>query len=260
MKKVLLSTVALVGLTAGAMAADLPVRTMAPAPAPVMVAPVFTWTGFYVGVSGGYLWNDVDADLAATGGATAGLLVGAPADIPGSAGFESDGFLVGGTIGANMQFGMFVAGIEADLSFVDNDSSESFVTAGGLATTTFSSEMNAFGTVRGRLGLAFDRFMIYGTGGLAFADIQDTVTVAPRAPAVFTPFSGQGSDDWRVGWTAGVGGEFAITNNLTFKVEYLHYEFEGETVRATGAAATDFVDYNVEHSGELIRGGINFKF
>src|SRR3712207_5967040 len=109
MKKLFLSTVALIGLAGAAAAADLPARAAPPAYAPV---PAFTWTGFYFGVHAGYLWSDTDVKLTGVGGDVL------PYDVefetlPRSISVEQDGVLGGGQAGYNMQFGMFVAGVEA---------------------------------------------------------------------------------------------------------------------------------------------------
>jgi outer membrane immunogenic protein len=116
----------------------------------------------------------------------------------GSGDFE-DGFVVGGQVGVNWQWNQFVLGVEGDGSFVDWD------------------DTDAVGTARLRAGFAFDRFLIYGTGGAAFEDFEE------------------------VGWVAGGGGEFAITDNVSAGVEFLHYDFEDAT-------------------SNVVRGRVNIKF
>jgi outer membrane immunogenic protein len=251
-------------MTAMASAADLPARTMAPAPAPILAAPVFTWTGFYAGVHGGYITNETTGTLVGLGGGAAAAGA-ATFGGTGARGLDNDGFMFGGQIGGNVQFGMFVAGIEADISYVDIGASNVVTTtglAGGNGTTTFRSDMEYFGTVRGRLGLAFDRVMVYATGGLAYADLGYGVDFVAAAPGT-ARLRGDG-DDTEFGWTVGGGIEFAITNNLTIKGEYLYYEFDDVTVRATRtdiAAPADFVDVRFrDNNGHIGRVGINFKF
>src|SRR3954465_4276755 len=146
MKKLLLSSVALLGFTAGAMAADLPRRAAPPAYfAPV---PVFTWTGFYVGVNAGYGWNNSDDKtcIGCFGGTvvavdtTPGGATVAPLALPSGAlltgnniggGGNRHGFVGGAQIGANYQFtpgSGFVVGVEADIQWLggDNDSKTAF--------------------------------------------------------------------------------------------------------------------------------------
>src|SRR5215212_11119499 len=144
MKKVLLSSVALLGFTAGAMAADLPRRAAPPAYfAPI---PVFTWTGFYVGVNAGYGWKDTDDNTCfgcfgggvVTVDTTPGGATVAPLALPGGALFQGtngggnrDGFVGGAQVGANYQFtpgSGFVVGVEADIQWMggDNDKNNGF--------------------------------------------------------------------------------------------------------------------------------------
>src|SRR3954470_6745756 len=122
MKKILLSSVALLGLVSAASAADLPSRR--PAPAPFIAAvPIFTWTGFYVGAQVGYAWGDNNNDI--PGGAfvaRGGVLV--PFD--GGFGGDNDGFLAGVHAGYNYQFGAFVAGVEGDIEGVFGDDNNNF--------------------------------------------------------------------------------------------------------------------------------------
>lgn len=147
MKKILLSSVALLGLTVGAVAADLPSRR---APAPVVSLPVFTWTGFYLGVNAGYGWSDSN-DVVING-----------------VRFNSNndgGFVGGGQLGFNYQMGAIVIGLEGDLQWADLGG-RSLVVNG----VRVDSSNDWFGTIRGRAGVAVDRALIYATGGFAFTD------------------------------------------------------------------------------------------
>jgi len=195
MKKILLSSVALLGLTAGAMAADLPSRR---APAPIVAAvPVFTWTGFYVGVNAGYGWNSDDE--VTIDGVT----------------FELDnegGFVGGAQVGYNYQIGSFVVGLEGDIQYADFGGDDDF------------SSSDWFGTARARAGVAFDRALVYATGGFAFADDAN-------------------------GWTVGGGVEYAFTNNLSAKVEGLYVNLDTDTPVGS---------YDAEFG--VVRAGLNFRF
>jgi outer membrane immunogenic protein len=264
-KKLLLSTVALVGLTMTAGAADLPRRTVAPMVAPVVAVPVFTWTGFYVGVNAGYAFN---ADSSATTVGTPGFQALVPLGIaPSSLDTGGDGFIGGAQIGFNYQFGLFVAGVEADLQYVDSGKRSTFVGAPVLGTqlaTSAESELEYLGTVRARLGVAFDRVLVYATGGLAYGDVSLNASVnGVQVPAV--AWNGSTSDI-QVGYTIGGGVEYAFTNNLTLKAEYLYYDLGDQTVRTTpnalAAAVAPGVAYDarVETSGHIARIGLNYKF
>jgi outer membrane immunogenic protein len=186
MKKILLSSVALLGLATGAMAADLPSRV---APAPVIAAaPIFTWTGFYVGVNAGYGWSDDDFDAV---------------DF---ADDEDDGGFVGGAqIGYNYQIGSFVVGLEGDIQYADfgRDGVFNFEDEDGEILEGEFESSDWFGTVRARAGVAFGQALIYGTGGFAFADDA-------------------------TGWTVGGGLEYAFTNNLSAKIEGLYVNLEND--------------------------------
>jgi outer membrane immunogenic protein len=289
MKKLLLSSVALVGLTVGAMAADLPRRAAPPVYAPV---PVFTWTGFYVGVNAGFGWNGDDnnncfacfgglgnliAPAAVPGGAVPITPAGAgfPAFFGGNRGNDDGGFVGGAQVGFNWQLtpgAGFVIGVEADIQWADlgGNGNNGFFGGGfgtaavaapgvglGVAATVpgapgnvalFSTGNNNrgggsdwFATARLRVGYAFDRVLVYATGGLAFTDDSNNnnnflgVVNGAQLPAAFYvsgPAAVAGSTVGRgflagnsnsndVGWTLGGGVEWAFTNNLTFKVEGL---------------------------------------
>jgi outer membrane immunogenic protein len=204
MKRFILAACA--GLLAIAMAspsnaADLP-RPVYKGPA--FVAPVFTWTGFYVGINAGY----------------------------GSGNIDTDGFLIGGTLGYNLQTGSFVWGIEADLDYSAMKGS-----GGGVET-----KVPWFGTVRGRIGYAFDRFMPYITGGLAAGQIKmDT---------------GAGTDkETKYGWTIGAGVEWAFLASWSAKIEYLYADLGEASCGVAACAGTD-----VSFKTNIIRGGLNYRF
>src|SRR3712207_6646850 len=149
MKNILLSSAAFLGLTVGAMAADLPSRV---APAPVAAVPVFTWTGFYVGVQAGYAWSSTSTAFTGAGGVTAGEL-------------EGEGFVGGAHVGYNYQIGSFVVGLEADLEGVGSDDDFVGVRFSDGSTLRAESDVSLQGSLRTRLGVAFDRALIYATGG-----------------------------------------------------------------------------------------------
>ncbi len=240
MKKILLSTVAFAGLTAGAMAADLPRRMAPPPPVPMAAIPVFTWTGFYVGVNGGVAFQDEDNDRRdGRGGRRGGR-------------GDDTSILGGGQIGYNMQFGMFVAGVEADIQAIDFERINPALDPGRnrnrdrVNGRDNDDEVDLFGTVRGRLGLAaFDRALIYATGGLAWKADEN---------------SNSGSDD--IGFTVGGGVEYAFTNNLSLKVEGLYVDFSdnnGRNRRNNDDVRVNF-DGNDSREFGLVRAGLNFRF
>jgi outer membrane immunogenic protein len=299
MKKILLSTVALLSLSAGAMAADLPSRRMAPAPM-VAAVPLFTWTGFYFGVNAGYGWSDHHNDdtiVFAPGTFTPVLGTAAGGTITFSDGNgDADGWLGGAQIGFNWQFGAgsgLVVGVEADIQAIDLDRDQgrfdTFSTSVALglpAGTTFSpvrnevSTLDWFGTVRGRVGFAIDRVLIYGTGGFAFAggdhDGRCDSVFSSRSECRFS------NDDTRWGYAIGGGVEWALpmagwfgSSAVTFKVEGLYVNLDEDNdgddrivgfttspagvVTAVSSSGTARIRDDETDFG-LIRAGINFKF
>jgi outer membrane immunogenic protein len=233
MKNYLLSGVAALGLIAAgaASAADLPSRK-GPVMAPIY-APVFTWTGFYVGANAGYGFGQIDStNLGVIGGAG------------GIGSFDDpDGFIGGGQIGYNYQMGQWVFGLEADFQGADLKAS----TGNAFAGYTASNELNYFGTVRARVGYAFDRFLPYVTGGFAYGQVKNKVT---------GPFVSFSDDNTQYGWTIGAGLEYAFTNNLTAKLEYLYVDLDKESFTIPGAT----LNTNIETKFSVVRAGLNYKF
>jgi outer membrane immunogenic protein len=226
----------------GAQAADLPRR--AP-PLPLPLPPAFTWTGFYAGVNAGYAFQTGSGGFTDP---TYGTVTG---------GNRSGGFAGGGQIGYNYQFtpgSGFVVGVETDIqgtAFAKAD-------AAYLGTTPYYSvrpRLDYFGTVRGRLGYAFDRVLIYGTGGFAYGGGSRSSYAASY------PYTLPGTD--RTGYAAGGGIEYAFTEKLSAKVEalYLHLDrgFTGTTYYSAGVPA--YYGAGKQDSGfALVRAGVNYRF
>jgi outer membrane immunogenic protein len=227
MKRLLLSMAAIASLVVAsevAVAADLARR---PAPPAVAVKapplPIFDWSGFYVGVHGGYGWGD--ASITYPGFA--------------STGFNANGWLVGGLVGVNYQVGQTVFGLEADINKTD-------MNGGGACVVGPCDVSNSWlSTGRVRLGYAVDRFMPYVTGGVAYGEVKANV------PGV------GGASDRRVGWTAGVGAEYAFTPNLSWKTEYLFVDL-GKFDCGLSCGIGSPTD--VKFDAHIVRTGINLKF
>ncbi len=251
-------------IATSASAADLPSKTV---PTFVAPKPVFTWTGAFVGLNAGYAFGDGRAQ---TTGTPAFLTLVGPGIVPNGLDTKPDGFIGGGQVGYNLQFGALVAGVEADLQFADLKKSSSFVGAAVLGTqltTSAGSEITYLGTARARLGFTpFDRLLIFGTAGLAFGDVKNNGSVTGvQAPAL--QWTGTRSDT-KFGYAVGGGLEYALTDNLTAKGEYLYYDLGKTTVTALGnpavrgVGALDGIDYvaRVENRGSILRAGVNYKF
>ena len=265
MKKLLLATVALSALAGSALAADLPYRRAAPAPAFVAV-PVFTWSGMYVGVNAGYGFSG-DGNIATSGNTPVTIANVNAGFRPATVKNERNGFVGGGQIGYNYQVGALVLGVETDIQYTDLEKSTNFLSGRG-DPAAFKSKMDYLGTVRGRIGYAMDRWMIYATGGLAYAEVTNS--------AVFNNFAIPGQVQFlgsrrgtETGYAVGGGVEYAMpTFNFggsaaTFKVEYLYYNLGDRNVTVAGVLPTNLSNsYNSKFSndGHIVRAGLNWKF
>jgi outer membrane immunogenic protein len=188
MKKVLLASACLFALAAPASAADLAARPYTKAP--VAMASVYNWTGFYLGIVGGGAWEDSSTDPKVKGG------------------------FVGGTAGYNWQTGNVVFGLEADAAWADLSAS---ALVGGL---TLSNKIDALGTVRGRIGYAVNNVLFYGTGGYAWIDNKLSISALGVTAS---------DSKWHSGWTVGAGVEAFFAPQWSVKGEYLYRSFSGET-------------------------------
>jgi outer membrane immunogenic protein len=222
MKKFLLAGASLLALgVAQASAADLPARM--PAKAPAYVAPMtYNWTGFYLGLNGGYGFGRSEFNGTLPSGS-----------------FDTSGGLFGATVGYNWQTGPVVFGLEGDIDW--SDMKDTFTS--GACPTGCQTKNNWLGTVRGRVGYAIDRVMPYVTGGLAVGDVE----------ANQGGFAG--NHDTKAGWAVGGGVEAALAGNWTAKVEYLHADL-GSVDCNTGCALPTRVGF---HS-DIVRGGLNYRF
>jgi outer membrane immunogenic protein len=219
MKRSLIAGIGLLAAAAlPASAADLP-RAM-PYKAPAYVA-AYNWTGFYVGINGGGAWGNSDWNGFAVSNSPSGGLIGA------TAGYNWQG------VGSPWVFGL-----EGDIDWSGVSAS---VACAGL---TCETKNNWFGTVRGRVGYSFDRWLPYVTGGLAFGDVE-----ANRSG--FT-----GASDTNAGWTVGVGLEGVIAGNWTAKVEYLYADIGDTTCSAAACGTATNADLNMN----ILRAGLNYRF
>lgn len=258
MTRILIAGVLALVAAGQAFAADLPQPAPPPPRAPAAYipapSPVYNWTGVYLGINGGWGfgssdWSDPNNSLLATS----------------TGNFNTSGGLVGGTIGANFQMSQFVFGIEADIDWANLKGS---VTPTNLFCTqvvpgvgigaTCNTRDDWLGTVRARVGYAIDRVLIYGTGGVAFGDIQ-----AGLSGGTVGTTSYQTSTE--VGWTAGGGIEYAFTDNLTARAEYLFVDLQNGSCTSTASCGVDIlapgtVSDTVKFNASLVRAGLDYKF
>jgi outer membrane immunogenic protein len=173
----------------------------------------YNWSGIYVGAQAGYVWGNSTYDGA-----------GSPAGPPfSSTSVDPKGGFGGAFVGYNYQLdGNYVVGVEADINFTNAKSDHNaFVLDPGVFG---SSDLKWFGSTRLRAGYAFDRFLPFVTGGIAFAKYSG----AANFPGGFT----SEISDTRVGWTIGAGLEYAVTDNLIGRVEYRYSDYGRKSLSA----------------------------
>lgn len=225
-KLVAISAVAFLAASSAAFAAD-PIR-----PTPIVpVAPVIDsssiWDGFYAGVNAGYGWGRGTIDIP-------------PALFSGSG--DVSGWLGGAQAGYNFASGGVVFGVETDIQLANIKYTE---TIPGVVTGEIGVE--SFGTLRGRIGVDAGSFMPYVTAGLAYGNLGYK----------FTPVGGGASltnSNWAWGWAAGAGAEAMITDNVSFKGEYLYVDLGSTRLDLLG------VPLDVKGHAHTVRAGLNFHF
>ncbi len=248
-----------------AQAADLPVR--APAPAPIAyAAPMFTWSGFYIGVTGGYAGDKFNYPASVT------IPNNEFSPITGNASVTSSGFLLGGTVGYNYQFSHnFVLGLEADWSWANVDGQIGLglnapIGPGITANLSAGSTIDNIGTARVRLGYAWDRALFYATGGFAWGSVDSGANIAVNAGGAPVFAGGLSKSNSISGWVAGVGLEYALSPNWSFKTEYLYADFgKANLYRATyvgfGPRGSDIAaSLDVKSKLHIVRAGLNYRF
>jgi outer membrane immunogenic protein len=255
--------------------------------------PYLTWTGFYVGINGGFAWGNSSVaftanDPAALAGTCGGG--GAPkGQCINSVDFRRDGAVAGGQFGFNWQVNShWLVGAEADYQWSNLDGSvNSSFRLGNVGATNMvaSQTVDSFGTVRARAGvILMPPLLLYGTGGFAFGQVRETLSVPGVANKGLPPvgglplggfsyfctigtacFAGSASQTL-FGWSAGAGAEYAITSNLIFRTELLYVHLSAPTVTATATAVTGTMAPASIAAGfssiyfAVMRAGLNYKF
>jgi outer membrane immunogenic protein len=179
-----------------------------PTKSPPPVPQAYSWTGFYIGPNVGFGVGTINySSVNAAGVASSGsYAIGGP--------------FGGGQVGVNHEFSNYVViGTEADFE-ASGLGGSSIATLGGV-TSSVSSQLTYFGTVRGRLGYAWNNLLLHGTGGWLYGQRRSTVTVGNGALAGLSATS---SGSFTNGWTAGAGIEVAFMPNWSVKLEYLHLQ------------------------------------
>jgi outer membrane immunogenic protein len=245
MKRVLGAAAAVLSTITVASAADFPAT---PARVGLSAPIIFSWTGCYVGAEGGGAWGS--SEHVVQSGTIAGTTI--------TGKFDLSGAIAGGTVGCNLQLSNFVIGIENDYSWTNKQGS-AFNIPPFDPTTTSTTREKWIDTLRGRFGyVPWDRVMVYGTGGIAWAGTS--VDVSNPAFGLFS------DSKVRTGWVVGVGGEWAAWSapgfDLTFKLEWLHADFDRSQYFSTPivVGGATVVTRDVRLTDELVRLGMNVKF
>ena len=261
MKILLIAGIAFGALIAPAAAADMPLK--APPLAPP--APVYNWTGCYLGGSAGGVWKRSDSTSIsiADGGSGAGAAAAAGA-IPTAFNDGASSWVAGGQLGCSYQRSIWVYGIETDISGTKLDASQTIATNVPPffpVTSSVSQDMTWIGTTRGRLGMAWGNVLVYGTGGAAYANVNYAYTQSntPLGPVAIAAADGA----TQFGWTAGGGLEVGF-GAWSVKGEYLFYDLGNHTLNAvcgtcTGLSPTVF-SAHFHDSGSIARVGLNYRF
>jgi len=201
---------------------------------PPAVPALYSWTGLYLGLNAGYAGATVTNTVA--GG---GLDGSGSANIPGGIG--------GAQIGFNYQLGTVVMGFEADLDGTMATKSSATIT-GVAGVTSGTDKIPWIGTCRGRLGYAFDRFLVYATAGGAATQLVSNLNVGAVGSANTTFTHGA--------WTAGGGFETAITDDLSVRLEYLYLDTGNINVAQVGPPT---VNVTGRVQDNLVRAGLNYR-
>jgi high affinity Mn2+ porin len=252
----------MLSLACPALAADLPVK----APVPY-VGNGYDWNGWYVGVHAGVIRGSSNW--------SSGLLgPGAPSvngsfDLP----FNFD-FMAGtGSYVAGIQGGYnyvfpshLMLGAEIDASVPNSDVSVPFSVRGNqtifspfTGEVTYGEAVVHYGSARARIGYAFDNFLLYGTGGLAwsFDQVSRTqVASTPNGGGLAAPGTVETEQLWRLGWVAGIGIEIPVTSQWTAKAEYLQAGFDRKSVFFAASAES----YQADLATQSLRFGLNYHF
>ena len=264
---------AIIGVDA-ASAADMAVKAR-----PVAVDSSYNWTGFYAGVNAGFGWRDDPGyttnltNCTAGGACGSGLVFAVPSNLAlgsalgtGSSGSSGAGFVGGVQAGYNWQSSRFLIGLEADVDYFQRSSSltkTGIVTTGDALTVTNQSNSNWIATIRPRVGLVWDRLLVYATGGVAFTRIGYTEAMVTTLASSSGAFS---VSQTKTGWTVGAGAEYALVNRWSVKVEYLYAQFTG--LGGTSALVSTvpigfsnvFTGRTGTFSDNIVRVGLNYRF
>jgi outer membrane immunogenic protein len=234
------------------------------------MAPVWNWSGFYIGVNGGYSWGRSSRDLNFFNPLN-GVIIATGT----GGGRDMDGGLFGGQIGYNWQVSSWVFGIEADAQWTGQKGSTNvlcavagcFPTAVAPGTgvgASLTDKLEWFGTIRGRVGvLVSPSWLLYATGGGAYGSLQTDLALSGfTANGTPVTIAGSRSSD-KFGWTVGAGVEAMFAGNWSAKLEYLYMDLGSISNSVVLPVAAGFplgANVNSRITDNIIRAGINYHF
>jgi len=230
-KNLLLAAVSLVALSAAApaLAADLAARPYTKAPA--MVATIYDWSGFYIGINGGGGSSHATWDFVGVGR---------------EGSHDATGGTVGGQIGYRWQSGQWVFGVEGQGNWADFSGDNT----SALFATRNRTKIDAFGLITGQVGYAWNNVLIYVKGGAAVVSDKYEISALGGGPLLAS------TSDTRWGGTVGAGLEYGFAPNWSVGVEYNHIFLSDKDVTFAGFAGTERIRQDVDMG--LVR--LNYKF
>lgn len=171
-------------------------------PAPIAIAPSFSWAGAYFGGQVGYGWGRAKLENRTNGSTSE---------------FKPNGFIGGLYTGYNFDTGNnFILGLDANVDYNNLKKSRDFITSGNPVQTTGETQLRWSGAVRARAGYAIDRFMPYIAGGVAFGGIKNSLRIGGEESS---------KSKTQTGWTVGAGIDYAATNNVLLRLEYRYTDY-----------------------------------
>lgn len=199
-----------------------------------------TWRGFYAGINGGYAWGSTDPVIV-SGGSASGAM----------AAIDPEGWLGGGQIGYNAEFGRFVLGVEADLQGGNVEGTTAGIIGAPPFAATAGSELNWLSTVRARAGVSTGPVLLYATGGVAFGDMDYALVGADGTVAA--------GGETLTGYAVGAGLEWAFAPNWSLKSEYLYIDLGDARISGVDGGGAP-ISANFDNSFHTIRAGLNYRF
>jgi len=227
-------------------------KQVAPAPAPEC-----NWSGFYIGLNVGGQWGhseDKDHDynsehtMISTG------------DYPW--GYDESGVIAGGQVGYNFQWNWLVLGLEGDLGYMnlDGKGTEAASCFFSACDTRGETDSDFYTTIRGRIGVAFGKWLFYGTGGGIGVNYEkrviDDCDVSPCGDGLLDAHS----EDFTWGWTGGGGIEYMLGCHWTIRAEYLRFELDRDSFSGVERNFGNTFTFSGDTEGNIIRGALNYKF